>query len=557
MPSDELLTACRSNIPKYRSRCADAWRHVEPPDICDWVEGTLRFGASRKGSLESRTGPYSFTGRPWWRFPLRCLASRQCRSIAVPAATQIGKTACTDIASLLYFAEFRPAPAMIILPDQNEVKTFRDRVYAVVSESAKFHRFERIRIPPVSRWNTQEIALGSMLCHLAWAGSRQRTRGKACWYVFFSECDVYPTPDKFAGDPIEAGKSRTGDVFSFKHVFESSPRQAPSAVCDEEAAAESRFRWYCPCPHCGTWQEVRFFPGKQGAGAGLGGILGIKAEDGEYVAPDEARKSAYYGCVAGCKITDEHKGRMMEAGRWAPMGTAPNKEPPPEEPSIPRSAGFHLWAAHSPNESWGSIAADYLRARKNGKLVDWWGNRLGKSYEHADKTPSWYTLAKKAAWTHVRRTVPSWVWFLTAGIDVQGENNGVRYVIRGWAPGRTSWLVDWGWVDRKPGDEADIVKSDMVEMERLVLQSAFPIVDDENKPAVSPFGRREMRVKLANIDSNHLPKKVHDWLRSLPETWVDRQVGEQILCGRARAIRGDHTLSRDVRFRVSVKCYRH
>jgi phage terminase large subunit GpA-like protein len=269
--------------------------------------------------LESRTGPFTFDDRPWWKFPLRCLASRKCVSVAMPASTQIGKTANLDIASLLYFAEFRPAPGMVILPDEKEAKLFRDRVYAVVEESQKFGRFNRIHIPPVSRWNVQEISLGSMICHLAWAGSKQRTRGKPCWYVWFVECDVYPDADRKAGDPIEAGKQRTKDVYSYKHIFESSPRPAPSAIRDEESAAEVRFRWYGECPHCGTWQEVRFFPERSGEQAGRGGIANIKTPDGEYLSPDEAAKAATYICRTGCKIGDEYKARFVESGRWAPL----------------------------------------------------------------------------------------------------------------------------------------------------------------------------------------------------------------------------------------------
>lgn len=547
--SPEIRAACKQNWPKFKARAVDAWRYREPPDIVEWIEDTLRFGRGRGVQLESRVGPFVFSDRPWWKFPLRCIANRRCNKVVMPAATQIGKTVNLDVAAMLYFAEFQPAPGMAILPDENEARLFRNRVYSIVEESAKFTKFDRIQIPTQRNWNIQEINLGSMLVHLAWAGSKQRTRGKPCWYVWFVECDVYRDRDRKAGDPVEAGKQRTKDVFRYKHIFESSPSENPSTVCDEEASCDVIFRWHGQCPHCGLWQELRFFPQRQGELAGKGGIVGLTTDEGEFLTPKQARRKALYRCLNGCEIRDEHKGNFVERGRWGPVGWS-GAEPPELDP--PRSAGFSLWAVHSPNETFGSIAEEYLIARRNGKLVDFWGNRLGRSYEHETKTPSWHQLGRRAAASHARRTVPDKAWFLTAGVDIQGENYGVRYVIRGWAPNRTSWLIDWGWVDRKPGDENDVIKSDMLEMERLVLQSDFPVVDEDNRPAVSPFDKQWMRVKLANVDSNYLPKKVHDWLRSLPEAWVDRLAGDSLLAGRVRAIRGDHQIKTDTRYRHSL-----
>lgn len=555
MISDSIAEIASSNVDSYRQQAAKLWQPIDAPPICEWIESTLRFGKGSGVQLESKVGPMSFSDRPWFRFPLECFESRYCNSLAFPAATQIGKTATLIISTMLYAAEFRPAPGMIILPNEPEAKKFRDRVYAIVQESASFKPFERIRLRPEHKWNMQEIHLGSMIVHLAWAGSRQATRGKPCWYVWMTEIDVYRDADEKAGDPIEAGKQRTKDVFRYKHVMESSPREAPSAICDEEAGADERWRWYVQCPHCGRRQEMRFFTHKQGERANRGGIeLTVKAKgrDGsEILTAKEARESAYYVCESGCHITNDRKNAMMESGNWYPRGWDFEKQGEPDRVA-PRTIGFHLWAAHSPNETFGTIAADYIEHNRKGKKIDFFSNRLAIAYESDSKVPSWIELGKKAAWTNARRTVPAECWFLTAGIDKQGENNGTRYVIRGWAPGRTSWLVDWGWVERCSGDETDLVLSDLRDTGRRVLETDFVVVNRDNEPVANPLGKDRLKVRLANVDTRHLPRQIHRWLRSLPDEWVDRMDAEELKPGRVRAIIGDVNVKPDVRYRHNL-----
>ncbi len=141
---------------------------------------------------------------------------------------------------------------------------------------------------------------------------------------------------------------------------------------------------------------------------------------------------------------------------------------------------------------------------------------------------------------------------MTAGIDKQGENNGTRYVIRGWAPGRTSWLIDWGWVERLHGDASSLILSDLLEMERKVFNCDFPVVNRENLPSVTPLGKQRLRVRLGNIDTKHLPRQIHRWMRQLPEEWVDRLNGDKLIPGRVRNIHGQASTRADVRFRHSL-----
>lgn len=449
------------------------------------------------------------------------------------ASTQVGKT-LTLQAAILYLAEHDPAPAMVVLPDESSAIEFRDRLYANAIASIKRGKLKRVRVPRPSRWNTRLVSLGTMSLYLAWSGARQRLRGRPCRRVFLSEVDVYEG-DKKAGDPVAQAHQRTKAFWRALHYHESSPAEHPSPIAELEQAADVRYRWHCTCPKCDHEQELRFFANSSGPHANRGGIVGIKDASGSVVSADVARRQAAYQCEScGHLIDDSAKQRFVSGGRWVPIGST--------KAESRRSVGYHLWTAHSETQSWGDIAASYCSAVSEGKLRDWWGNWLGLPYRRQGRIPQWVEVGERLAWTHERGTVPPEAWFLTAGKDVQGDGNGCRYVIRAWGANRSSWLVDWGWVERSNVSAAAVVREDLAEAGRQILQRSFPVFGGVK----NPLGLDRLDVRLLNVDSGHEPKKVHDWLRSLPPDWT---IGEGT--ERVRAVKGSGQLD-GVRYQRSV-----
>ncbi len=541
--SGRLKRLVGANLRRLRRRAAEAMRPHRAQRPCKWIARCVRLDRNLEASYR-----VDFRGRPWWRDVVDAIWDPEVRGISVCAATQIGKTLML-ISSILWCAENSPAPGMVVVPDRDSAIELRDRIYAHALATIKRGRVKRISVPPKRLWNTRYIDLGLMRVYLAWSGSQQRLRGRPCRYVWLSEIDVYAKGKKKAGDPVAAAHQRVKAFFRSFLWHESSPSPEPSAIAELEAAASARFRWQCECPKCGQWQELRFFPHNGGEHAGHGGICGIKdSASGEYLHADDARAGAHYVCRNGCKIGNELKQRILERGKYLPIDCeqTASGEIKGEQPTSRRTLGFQLWSAHSNTQTWGDLATAFLEARDKRQMPDFFGNWLGRSYRRDARVPHWTVLGRKLAGPNSRRNVPADAWFLTSGADVQGENNGVRYTIRAWAPGRTSWLVDWGWIERQPGDENDIVKSDLRELGRRVLETRFPVVDVNGEPTVNPLGHSTLGVRLLCIDSNHLPFKVHHWLRSLPEDWV---YGET---PRVRAIRGDHKLNPDTRWRMNI-----
>lgn len=516
------------------SAASAAWRPLAIPRPSDWTPAAFRLSSD----YEASAGPYDLGARPWWRDVLDLYDDPAVREVDIMASTQVGKTLAV-IASILWVAEHQPAPGLVCLPDQGAAIEFRDRVYANVEASQRRGGLQRITTPPEHLRNTRWIDLGTMRVYLAWSGARQRLRGRACRYVWLSEVDVY-RGDKRAGDPIAAADQRVKSFWRFLLWRESSPREYPSAIAGLEETATARLRWWADCPHCGASQLVKFFPERSGPNAGRGGFGGLADDQGNWLAPEDARRHAHYVCINGCRIEEHDKATFVEAGRWVPIGQrVEDGKITGRPPRSWRKIGVHLWAIHSDVIGWADIAAAHADARQQGTLAEFFGNWLGLPFRSETRIPSWKQIGRRLAWPNSRGEVPAEAWFLTAGADVQ--DRAVYWVVRAWAPLVTSWLVDWGCFERAEEDETELVKSDLAQLGGL-LNRRFAVLGE------NPLGRTELAVKLLGIDSNYRPMDVHNWMRSLPEEWLDEEGGTE----RVRAFRGDHKLDPQIPFRRRV-----
>lgn len=522
------MVALANNLARLRRAAGAAWRPVELPATPDWCETNVRLSPD----YEASAGNYDLTRRPYWRGVLACFDDPEVATISVRKSTQVGGT-MTLIAAMLSRCVISPAPAMIVTPDRESSIELRDRSYADALESPAL----RDHVPAKRHWNTRALDLKTMRAYLAYSGARQRLRGRPCKYVFLTEVDVYGG-DKKGGDPVKASHERVKAFYRWKIYKESSPSADPSTI-DQAYVASDQQTWQCPCPHCGTHQELRFFPYKNGEHAEKGGIAGLKDKDGNFLEPEEARKRAHYVCVSGCRIDNEHKQAMVEAGVWVPKGCRVERDGQGmpqvvgQRTRAKRHAGFHLWSVHADTCSFGDIAGSYLEHRRDGKLAEFYGNWLGLAFSNRAKLPTWEQLGRRLAWSHVRATVPPEVWFLSAGGDVQDDE--IYWSIRGFGDRCSSWLIDWGLLHRRGGDDADGVKSDLAQIQAAVLDRTFPITSGRN-----PLGKSSLSVRLFGIDANHRTMDVHEWIRSLGPN------------DRVRAVRGDHKVDPVAKYRRNV-----
>lgn len=490
---------------RLRARWRESWRPRLRVSPADWIATHVLLS-----DLEAAKGPYDLTGRPWWREILDAIGDPTTRTMAIVSSTQLGKTLLL-CAAICYLAANSPAAALVVVPTQDDAREFRERLYRLAESSG-------LRIPPEAKWNMRYLQIEGMRVYLAWSGSRQRMRGRRCKYVFLTEVDVYDSGKSGGGDPIEAAKQRVKAFPRYLILVETTPVPETSRIDTIEQEPErQRRRWVCRCPQCGTEQELRFF-----LQDGRGGVGGVTDGDGRTLDPDTVRNQVHYVCVQGCRIEPAQMQAMVKGGRWLVRN--------PERSG--RDLGFALWSIHS-DVGLATIAAEYSRAVRDGGLPDWFQNWLGKSHKSRGALPTWEQLGRRCAVPYyVRGHVPADVWFLTASVDVQERE--LYAVVRGWGDRQSSWLVDWWSIDRREGDEADVIKSDLARLDELVMDAWFPVLGK------NPRGRERLQVALLGIDANYRTLDVHEWIRSHDKS------------PRIRAIRGDGTMPDTQRYKMNV-----
>lgn len=540
-------------IRQLREACAQVWDSTSAR-ISDVIENHYRLSDQTEGD----PGAYDLTNNPYWRKVMDCCDDSEVRKVTILKSTQVGGTILTQ-GIILGCAVVDPAPCMYVLPTKDELRTQRNRMYgnALVSGPP----IKKL-VPSKSRWSMEVVMVGRMNVNAAWAGSPQRLRGKPCKRVFKSEADVMLFKGD-AGNPHKSADERTKQFEYDKLIFDESTPVGDESYIYNEFEKSNKERWMVKCPHCSRRQELRFFPAKSGKHAGCGGVVGYRAADkieggrtvqGDLLEPEAAEISAYYRCVNGCRIDQHFKNAMVKTGEWCPEGQRVEDielhgpwrvGQSPETIAVftgtPKRSrthsGFHVWTMMQSKISIGKIAAAYINHVNDGKLRDFFQNWLGFRFRVGHRTPKWDVVAKKYTRAYESGTVPDNVWFLTAAADVQQDQ--VYWLVMGWAPLRTPYLIGWGEIFQNESSLEDefgdgiILGSDLRRLVPALLYPRWPV------NGVNPRGKTSLPVRLAGVDSNYRTSEVHDFVRGF---------GDE---NRLRCIRGDDKVG-TLNFRRSV-----
>lgn len=529
-----------SQINAIRSAVADVWIDQASRNLVEIIETNARLSPL----TEADPGPIDLENNPYWRQPIEMALNPSTRKITILKSTQVGGTIISH-ATLYGLSIVDPAPAMLVFPTRDEARKQRDRIYQNGLVSGR--EFSRL-VPPRRFWNMTAIELGATSANIAFSGSAQRLRGKPCKRIFLNETDVYEFKSG-GGDPHKAAAERTKQFFDYLIYQESTPVGDESYIYAEWLKSQRR-RWFCECPHCGTWQDLRFFTFRDGDMAGRGGIAGYRDASGELLDPAEARIKAHYVCVKGCRIDQEYKNSMVVGGRWLMEGQYIDETgiTRGEATRDDRHVGFHIWTIHQSKITIGDIAAKFCESTADGKIREFFQDWLGLRYKIARKMPRWEVVAQKYKnETFSAHTLPPAVWFVTIGVDVQEDR--IYFGTVGWAPLRTPYLIDWGerfrqadgdvaigFDDEYEADESTagaMIGSDLAQVP-TILNTVYPVL------GVNPLGLTEMAPRTMGIDTGWRRNQVYDLVAGINDP------------KRCRAFRGDDKVDPSQRFRPSA-----
>ena len=422
----------------WTERERGAW--VVPPPMLpsQWAERhRVLFRSNIPGPWRNDNAPY-----------LRGIMDIACRpgvvQVNVQKAGQIGGSEA--VRNLLaYWAHMDPDPVGLTLPD-------RDKGRKIVKTDIRplFRRTPALRELIASEARDTLIEsiglLNGYQLDLMWSGSPTSMASNPYRRVINDEVDKFAPWTGREPDAVAATQVRLttyGDRRLQVNISTPTTTAGRISLLYRDSTVQLQYR--VPCPHCQTYQVLRWQQLKWEHPAEIKG----RTELADWLAPrrDEA---VWYECET-CKrrIYNREKSAMVRAGQWtAATGHVADwrGEQLPDAERVQRwppetRIGFQISALYCTWIHWGTLAGEWLRAQEDPEALFFFiTNRLGEPFEFRLKTvlPTFFA-AKRGRASLEAGIVPSWAWLLIATVDTQPDH--FYAVVRAWGAGLRSQRV--------------------------------------------------------------------------------------------------------------------
>lgn len=404
----------------------DALRWPERATVSEW--------ADRHRVLDQQTsaepGPWRTDRVPYVREWHDSAQVPWVRQVTIQKSTQVGGTEAM-LNVLAYAIEAEPGPITWVMPSREDAEAFgENRVMPMVRACLALRRQLTGQ-----RWDAKRRRVRFRRCtlHLRTARVPSELASVACRWLFGDEVNKWPTWTQREAGPWELALERTRTFWNYKAFMTSTPTVAGGLISREFEKGDRR-RYHVPCPHCGTFQVLRW--------SQVRWPKEIETEERM-----RAARTAWYECEACHRaIDDREKAAALARGFWCPEAVDWREHLRDGQVRLPDDRNphrsYHLWAGYSPWVAWWEMAAKFLRSRDDpAQLQNFVNSWLGEPWEEKVEEPK-VELLRECVTAYSRGTVPEGVLVLTAGADVQ--KHSVPFVVRGWGLDRESWLLDHG-----------------------------------------------------------------------------------------------------------------
>jgi len=436
--------------------------------------------------------------------PLACFDDPYYREIDLQWASRLGKTQLA-LCALAKTAATDPDPMAFADADEKSLRRVFRRLWRVLEKIPDMAEL----LPPRHLRSTTNILLTWCQVYGAWSGSATTAADYAARIIVLNEIDKMSKRKSDEADFAELMVERAKGFVRWKVLRMSTPSyKGRSRIEAARLAGDNRAR-LVPCPFCNHFQLL-----EMGDRERPGGLKWPRDSRGrsDLVA---ALKEAWYECVA-CrrKILDEHRYEMLNSGVWVPEGMRVEGSGrlvgTPQRPG-PHASFGPLSTLHSllPSITWGVIAHKWLEScretQKRRNFINSW-----EALTYDDAPPNLATeemLLRLCPPEYSLRIVPTWVRFLTVGIDVQEES--FWWVVCGWGNDGRGILIDYGSHEMT----AELTTLTMVEdaFELFLKTVSYPRSDG-----------RIVRPRLALADSGTFTERVYAFCRRVRGLWPSK-----------------------------------
>jgi terminase, large subunit len=414
----------------------------------------------------------SYVEQAWKAYPFQvgimdCISDDDIAEVDVRKSARVGFTKIL-VAGTQFFAQHQRRNQVVYQPTDDDSDEF---VKVEIDPALRDSPIMAEVFPEYLRRdkrNTlrQKSFLGSVL-HTRGAKAAKNFRRLTVDTVWFDELDAADTDVEKEGNPRKLALKRLEGATFPKAVFGSTPKLKHISMIDaamSEAAICLRF--YIPCPLC----EVKI-PLTWG---GKGKAHGFKWTEGD---PETVRHLCPHcgGLFSQAQYFEVwHDGVWMFGdGGWLDLSGSANpvfRSATGEAIATPRSVGFDVWTAYSPQATWPAIVREFQGAMEKVQTGDYSSLKtfvnltLGESWEQPGERIDENELSKRAD-DRARGELAAGTLILVASVDVQAD----RFECSIWGCGRgeETWLIDHLIIDANPAVIDDWAKLDEIRAMRF------------------------------------------------------------------------------------------
>jgi len=404
--ADELL----SNMEGIRDAVRKAGALLSPPEkltVSEWADRHRVIS-----DANAMPGPWRTDNAPYQREPMDCIGDRKTRRISMMWSAQVGKTETANN-GIGYFIAQNPRSVMMMHPTQSDLKTWTETKLTPLLNDTPVIKGKVAK--PRGRDGVNNSIMKSYpggFLMFSWSGSTNTMRGRSAPVIMCDEVDGYTMTAE--GDPVQLLWQRAATFGDQRKLVEISTPTIKGFSRIEKAfeAGDQRYFWV-PCPHCDTYQKLKFEQ-----------LVWDKDEETGESLPH----TALYFCEhCGAGIEDKHKPAMLRRGEWR------------AEKPFQGHASFHLSELYSPWRKWRDIAQSHTDKKRLGDLQSFYNVSLALTWEEQGETVDETGLMERRI--EYVAAVPMAGLVLTAGVDVQRDRLEVEIVA--WGQGEESWSIDY------------------------------------------------------------------------------------------------------------------
>lgn len=409
-----MQKAKKNNFPGW---IYESLKTLKPPEnitVSQWAD-KYRILDSK---IAAEPGQWSTERTPYLRAIMDAFCDPEVEEITFIKPTQVGGSECLNNI-IGYIICQDPSPVLVVYPTLDLAEyTSKNRLQPMIKSS------EALR----SKYNGDdskilELQFDGMYLVLSGANSPASLASRPIRIILFDEVDKYPKYSGKEAAPIPLAKERQKTFAANKKTVQAStPTTSAGPIYKAWCEADTQYKYFVACPHCGQYQSLKFKNVKWSKTAKT---------------PDEVLTSAYYECEQ-CRgiLNDFHIAQMLKVGEWRTIKSG-----------CRRKIAFHLNALYSPWVRIGDVAYEFVTSKDHPeKLMNFVNSWLAEIWQDVQtKLDSDIVLERQDIYDE--GIVPDEAIILTGGVDCQKDR--YYWTIRAWGLNMTSWNIAHGCVETK------------------------------------------------------------------------------------------------------------